>query len=86
MERKRELNELVPERYRELVEAVPRGMAKEAIWAALALGALIASLLAAFVVPGEWLAGFFFVVLVVQRVLRVRSDRKYDAAMAALQG
>ena len=85
MSEKRDLSELVAEEYRGLVEVVPGGMLKEAVWAALAFGALGASLLAAFVVPAEWLIYFFLGVLVVQRVTKRLSDRRYEKAMAALE-
>ena len=85
MSEKRDLNELVPEHYRKLVEGVPRGMLKEAVYTALVFGALATAVLAAYVIPPEWLIYFFLGVLVVQRVVKSMSDKRYDRAMEALE-
>jgi hypothetical protein len=81
MGQRNDLQELIPESYREIVEAVPRGFPRSAVTGALLLGALTGSLWT-YIVP-RWLAGAILAVLVVASfTYRLWSDKVFDQRMA----
>jgi amino acid transporter len=84
MRKRADLQELIPESHRDLVEAVPRGFPKSAVTGALLFGALVGSLWTYIVPP--WLAGAIVAVLVVGHLIyKHRSDKAFDDRMSALQ-
>jgi hypothetical protein len=84
MSKRTDLQELIPESHRDLVEAVPRGFPKSAVTGALLFGALVGSLWTYIVPP--WLAGAILAVLVVgYLIFKIWSDRVFDSRMAALE-
>jgi uncharacterized membrane protein YdjX (TVP38/TMEM64 family) len=84
MSKRTDLQELIPESHRDLVEAVPRGFPKSAVTGALLFGALVGSLWT-YIVPPR-IAGAILAVLVVGYLMfKVWSDRMFDRRMAALE-
>jgi hypothetical protein len=84
MRKRTDLQELIPESHRDLVEAVPRGFPKSAVAGALLFGALAGSLWT-YIVPA-WLAGAIVAVLIVGHLIyKHRSDKTFDDRMSALQ-
>jgi len=84
MKKQPDLQELIPESHRDLVEAVPRGFAKSAVIGALLLGALVGSLWT-YIVP-QWIAGVILAALVVGHLIyKYRSDKVFEERMEALQ-
>lgn len=84
MNRRKDIQTLIPESHRDLIEAVPRGFTKSAVIAALLLGALVGSLWI-YVVP-QWLAVALLASLFVAHlVYKRRSDKVFDERLAALE-
>jgi hypothetical protein len=80
----KDIQSLIPESHRDLIEAVPRGFPKSAVIAALLMGALVGSLWT-YVVP-KWLAVALLAVLFVVHLLYKRhSDKSFDERLAALE-
>ena len=81
---RKDIQSLIPESHRDLIEAVPRGFPKSAVSAALLMGALVGSLWT-YVVP-QWLAVTLLAVLFVVHLLyKHRSDKLFDERLAALE-
>jgi hypothetical protein len=79
-----DIQELIPETHRDLVEVVPRGFAKSAVTGALLMGAAGGALLA--VIVPQWLAaGVFAALFLGHRIWVAVSDRSFDQRMAALE-
>lgn len=84
MKKNTDLQELIPESHRDLVEAVPRGFPKSAVMGAVLLGAVVGSLWT-YIVP-HWIAGAILAALVVAHLIyKRRSDKVFDKRMEALQ-
>jgi hypothetical protein len=84
MNRRDDIQMLIPETHRDLVEAVPRGFPRSAVTAALLMGAMAGSLWT-YIVP-RWLAGAILTVLFVGHLIyKRRSDKAFDDRMSALQ-
>ena len=84
MKKHTELQELIPESHRDLVEAVPRGFPKSAVIGAVLFGALVGSLWT-YIVP-QWIAGAILAALVVGHLIyKHRSDKLFDERMEALE-
>ena len=80
----KDIQTLIPDSHRDLIEAVPRGFPKSAVIAAVLLGALVGSLWT-YVVP-QWLAVILLAVLFVVHLLyKRRSDKLFDERLAALE-
>ncbi|MEM8667268.1 MAG: hypothetical protein AAGG48_07120 [Planctomycetota bacterium] len=80
----KDIQELIPQTHRDLVEAVPRGFAKSAVTGALLIGAAGGALLA-IVVP-DWMAAAVFTALYIGHKIWVAlSDRSYDRKIAELE-
>jgi hypothetical protein len=81
---RKDIQSLIPESHRDLIEAVPRGFPKSAVSAALLMGALVGSLWT-YVVP-QWLAVTLLAILFVAHLLyKRRSDKLFDERLAALE-
>ena len=84
MNRRDDIQMLIPETHRDLIEAVPRGFLKSAVTAALLLGAIVGSLWT-YIVP-QWMAATLLTVLfVVYLLYKRRSDKLFDDRLAALE-
>ena len=80
---RRDIQELIPETHRELIEATPRGFNRSAVIGALLLGAVGGALLT--VILPAWIAAAApALLLVVQRIWVWHSDRDFDKGMAEL--
>jgi hypothetical protein len=81
---KTDLQELIPENYRDLVEAVPRGFPKSAVAGAALMGGLAGSLWT-YLIP-QTIAGTILAALLVGYLLyKFRSDKQFDERMEALK-
>ena len=81
----KDIQELIPETHRDLVEAVPRGFAKSAVTGALLMGAAGGALLA--IVLPEWIAaGAFMALFLGHRIWCAVRNRSYDHRIAELEG
>jgi len=81
---RRDIQELIPEIHRDLIEAVPRGFPKSAVTGAILLGAAGGALVA--VVLPDWIAvAVLAALLVVQRLWAAKSDRNFDQRIAELE-
>jgi hypothetical protein len=84
MNRRDDIQMLIPDTHRDLIEAVPRGFSKSAVTAALLMGALVGSLWT-YVVP-QWLAVTLLAILFVAHLLyKRRSDKVFDERLAELE-
>jgi Mg2+/citrate symporter len=84
MNRRDDIQMLIPETHRDLIEAVPRGFPKSAVIAALLMGAMAGSLWT-YIVP-QWLAVSLLAVLfAVFLIYKRRSDKFFDERLAALE-
>ena len=84
MKKNTDLQELIPESHRDLVEAVPRGFPKSAVTGAVLMGALVGSLWT-YIVP-QSIAGAILAVLVVGYfIYKYRSDKVFDERMKDLK-
>jgi len=84
MKIRKDIQTLIPESHRDLIEVVPRGFPRSAVIAALLMGALVGSLWT-YVVP-QWLAATFLAILFVVHLLyKRRSDKVFDERLAALE-
>jgi hypothetical protein len=84
MNRRDDIQLLIPETHRDLIEAVPRGFPRSAVIAALLMGAIVGSLWT-YIVP-QWLAVILLAVLsAVYLLYKRRSDRLFDERLAALE-
>ena len=84
MSKRTDLQELIPESHRDLMEAVPRGFPTSAVIGALFLGALAGSLWT-YIVP-QWIAGTILAALVVGHLIfKYWSDKVFDKRMEALE-
>lgn len=80
----RDIQELIPEIHRDLIEVVPRGFAKSAVMGALLLGAVAGALLATFI--PDWIVAVVpAVLLVVQRIWVRKSNKNFDQRIAELK-
>ena len=84
MNRRDDIQMLIPETHRDLIEAVPRGFPRSAVTAALLMGAMAGSLWT-YIVP-QWLAVSLLAVLfAVYLIYKRRSDKFFDERLAALE-
>lgn len=84
MKKNTDLQKLIPESHRDLVEAVPRGFPKSAVTGAALMGALAGSLWTT-IVPQK-IAGLILGALVLAYLIyRFRSDKIFDQRMKELQ-
>jgi hypothetical protein len=84
MKKNTDLQKLIPESHRDLVEAVPRGFPKSAVTGAALMGALAGSLWTT-IVPQK-IAGLILSALVLAYLIyRFRSDKIFDQRMKELQ-
>ena len=84
MNRRDDVQMLIPEAQRDLIEAVPRGFPRSAVTAALLMGAMAGSLWT-YIVP-QWLAVSLLAVLfAVYLIYKRRSDKFFDERLAALE-
>jgi hypothetical protein len=84
MNKRRDIQALIPETHRDLIEAVPRGFPRSAVTAALLMGAMAGSLWT-YIVP-QWLAVTLLTVLFAVYLLNERrSDKFFDERLAALE-
>lgn len=84
MNRRDDIQLLIPETHRDLIEAVPRGFPRSAVTAALLMGAIAGSLWT-YIVP-QWLAVSLSAVLfAVYLIYQRRSDKFFDKRLAALE-
>ncbi|MEL7499372.1 MAG: hypothetical protein AAFN77_17330 [Planctomycetota bacterium] len=84
MNRRDDIQTLIPETHRDLVEAVPRGFPRSAVIAALLMGAMVGSLWT-YIVP-QWLAVTLLTVLFLAYLsYKRRSDQLFDDRLAALE-
>jgi hypothetical protein len=84
MNRQDDIQMLIPETHRDLIEAVPRGFPRSAVIAALLMGAIVGSLWT-YIVP-QWLAVTLLTVLFTVHLLyKRRSDKLFDERLAALE-
>ncbi|MEL7499229.1 MAG: hypothetical protein AAFN77_16595 [Planctomycetota bacterium] len=84
MNKRKDIQMLIPETYRDLIEAVPRGFPKSAVIAALLMGALVGSLWTCVVPP--WLAVTLLTLLfAVYLLFKYRSDKVFGERLAALE-
>ena len=79
----KDLQELIPEPLRDLVEVVPRGVPKSAVTGGLLLGALGGALIT-MIVPAWIVAAVPAALFVAQRIWVRRSDRDFERRMAEL--
>ena len=81
---KKDLQALIPESHRDVVEAVPRGFPKAAVTAALLMGMTLGALFAS--VAPAWVATAIPAVLLVAFLLyRWRSNAFHDRQMAEIE-
>ncbi len=81
---RKDIQELIPETHRDLVEAVPRGFPKSAVTSALLMGAAGGALLAIFV--PQWMAAGVFTALYMGHQIRgALTDRSYNQRIAELE-
>ena len=78
-----DIQTLIPESHRDLVEAVPRGFLRSGVNGAILLGALAGALLT-FIVPSWIAAAVPLCLLVVHLFWRWKSDKLFDERMAEL--
>ena len=84
MNNRNDIQSLIPESHRDLIEAVPRGFPRSAVTAALLLGAIVGSLWTYLGPP--WLgAALLTLLLITHLVYKYRSDKIFDERMAALK-
>ena len=84
MNKHNDLQELIPESHRDLVEAIPRGFPKSAVTGSLLMGALAGSLLT-YIVP-QSISGAILAALVVGYfIYKNRNDKVFEKRMEALQ-
>jgi hypothetical protein len=84
MNRRDDIQMLIPETHRDLIEAVPRGFPRSAVTGSLLLGATAGSLWT-YIVP-QWLAVTLLAVLfAVYLIYKRRSDKFFDERLAALE-
>jgi Mg2+/citrate symporter len=84
MNRRDNIQMLIPETHRDLIEAVPRGFPRSAVTAALLMGAMAGSLWT-YIVP-QWLAVTLLTVLfAVYLLYKRRNDKFFDERLAALE-
>ncbi len=81
---KKDLQILIPESHRDVVEAVPRGFPKAAVNAALLLGMSLGALVAT-VAPAWVAAAVPAVLLIAYLIYRWRSNKFYDQRMAEIE-
>ncbi len=81
---KKDLQTLIPESHRDIVEVVPRGFPKAAVTAALLLGMILGALVA--MVAPAWIAAAVPAVLLIAHLIyRWRSNKFYDQRMAEIE-
>ena len=81
---KKDLQALIPESHRDVVEAVPRGFPKAAVTAVLLMGMTLGALVAS--VAPAWVAPSIPAVLLVAFLLyKWRSNTFYDRRMADIE-
>ena len=84
MHRRDDIQILIAETHRDLIEAVPRECPRSAVTAALLMGAIVGSLWT-YTVP-QWLAVTLLTVLFAGYLLyKRRSDKCFDERLAALE-
>jgi hypothetical protein len=81
---KKDLQALIPESHRDVVEAVPRGFPKAAVTAALLTGMTLGALVAS-VAPAWGAASIPAVLLVASLLYRWRSNTFHDRRMADIE-
>ncbi|YCM44546.1 hypothetical protein V2O64_00745 [Verrucomicrobiaceae bacterium 227] len=80
----KDIQELIPEAHRDLVEAVPKGFFESAVLGGILLGSLCGSLLCMLV--ANWMIpGVFVLLLVIQRIWVWKSDKEFDRRIAAFK-
>ncbi|MDA0813226.1 MAG: hypothetical protein O3C21_12670 [Verrucomicrobia bacterium] len=84
MKKDKDLQELIPESHRDVVEAVPRGFPKSAVIGALLMGALAGSLWT-YIVPQSIAGGILATLVVGHFIYKYRSDKAFDKRMEALK-
>lgn len=80
---KTDIQQLIPEASRDLVEAVPKGTPRSAALGGILLGGLLGAL-ACMLVQGWLIPVVFLALLVVQRIWVWRSDKEFDRCLADL--
>ena len=80
----KDIQDLIPETYKDLVEAVPKGLYKGAAQGALLLGGLLGAV-ACMLVANWMIPGVFAVLLVAQRIWVWKSDRGFDRRIGELE-
>lgn len=79
-----DLQELIPESQRDLVEAVPKGFFKSAIVGGMLLGSILGAIACMFV--SSWMVpAVLAALLVAQRIWIWRSDKGYDRRITELE-
>ncbi|MDA7881073.1 hypothetical protein N9A94_02085 [Akkermansiaceae bacterium] len=79
-----DLQKLIPEAHRDLVEAVPKGFYDSAVLGGILFGCLVGALLCMLV--SQWMIPIVFaVLLVIQRLWVWKSDKKFDQRMSDLK-
>lgn len=80
----KDIQDLIPETYRDLIEAVPKGFSQSAALGALLLGGLLGAI-ACMLVANWMIPGVFAVLLLAQRIWVWKSDRGFDRLIGELE-
>ena len=80
----KDIQELIPETHRDLVEAVPKGFSASGVLGGALLGSLLGAL-ACMLVSNWMIPGVFALLFAGQRIWVWRSDKKFDRRVAELR-
>ena len=84
MNKQKDIQDLIPEDYRDLIEAVPKGFLSRAAYGALLFGALLGAL-AVYIAPA-WMVSVVVIALLIGHYLfKRRCDMLYDKRIADLK-
>ena len=84
MKTQKDIQELIPEAYRDVVEVIPRGFLRGGALSALLFGALLGALLV-YVVPVWLVSTVVIILLVIHYLYTKRSDKLYDKRLEELK-
>ena len=81
---KKDIQELIPEEHRNIVEAVPKGFMKSGLHGALLLGGLLGAVIC-MLLPSWAIPAIFAVAFIVQRIWVWKSDKDFDKRILELK-
>lgn len=80
---KTDIQKLIPEAHRDVVEVVPKGIPRSAVLGGLLLGGLLGALVC-LLVQSWMIPAVFVILLAAQRIWVWRSDKGFDHSIAEL--